>query len=87
LNSLEPSGARFAPLFALIGFVLSANLAFAQSVPAARYTWKNVQIVGGGFVDGIIFHPTAPGVRYARTDMGGAYRWDVTANRWRPMLD
>jgi photosystem II stability/assembly factor-like uncharacterized protein len=87
LNSLERSGARFAPLFALIGFVLSANLAFAQSVRSAQYTWKNVQIVGGGFVDGIIFHPTAPGVRYARTDMGGAYRWDATANRWRPMLD
>jgi hypothetical protein len=33
------------------------------------------------------FHPTAPGVRYARTDMGSAYRWDVAANRWQPMLD
>jgi photosystem II stability/assembly factor-like uncharacterized protein len=53
----------------------------------ARYTWKSVQIVGGGFVDGVIFHPTAAGVRYARTDMGGAYRWDVAAKRWQPMLD
>ncbi|MGO9339122.1 MAG: hypothetical protein ACLPY1_16630 [Terracidiphilus sp.] len=46
-----------------------------------------MQIVGGGFVDGVIFHPTASGVRYARTDMGSAYRWDVSANRWQPMLD
>jgi len=51
------------------------------------YSWKSVQIVGGGFVDGVIFHPTAPGVRYARTDMGGAYRWDATADRWQPILD
>ena len=44
-------------------------------------------MVGAGFVDGIVFHPTARGVRYARTDMGGAYRWDAGANRWMPMLD
>ncbi len=43
---------------------------------SANYTWKNVTISGGGFVPGIIFHPTEPGVRYCRTDMGGAYRWD-----------
>lgn len=51
------------------------------------YVWKSVQIVGGGFCDGIIFHPKAKDVRYARTDMGGAYRWDKKANRWIPMLD
>jgi hypothetical protein len=51
------------------------------------YNWKNVQISGGGFVDGIIFHPSAKGVRYCRTDMGGAYRWDDRTNRWDPILD
>lgn len=54
------------------------------SVP---YAWKNVQMVGGGFVDGVIFHPTAKGVRYARTDMGGAYRWNELTKRWDPILD
>ena len=44
-------------------------------------------MVGGGFVDGIIFHPTAKNVRYARTDMGSAYRWNEDAKRWDPMLD
>ncbi len=44
-------------------------------------------MVGAGFVDGIVFHPTAKGVRYARTDMGGAYRWEARANRWMPILD
>jgi photosystem II stability/assembly factor-like uncharacterized protein len=64
----------------------------AQSAPKPRpasvaYTWKNVQMVGGGFVDGIVFHPTAKGVRYARTDIGGAYRWNEIGHRWEPMLD
>jgi len=56
--------------------------------PASQpYAWKSVQIVGGGFVDGIIFHPTAKGVRYARTDMGGAYRWNDRAREWEQLLD
>src|SRR5512142_2064943 len=69
--------------------VFLSVLGFAQaSAPASvSYTWKNVQIVGGGFVPGIIFHPTAKGVRYARTDMGGAYRWNDNTKRWDPILD
>lgn len=58
-----------------------------KAVPQTPYVWSNVAIVGGGFVDGIIFHPTAEGVRYCRTDMGGAYRWDIGAKRWVAMQD
>lgn len=74
---------------ALIGLSLFASMASCVGgKPAAEpYVWKNVQIVGGGFVDGIIFHPAAKGVCYARTDMGGAYRWDEKDKRWQPMLD
>ena len=67
--------------------VLVTLAASGQSPQQTPYTWKNVQIVGGGFVDGVIFHPTAAAVRYARTDMGGAYRWDDRAHRWQPILD
>jgi photosystem II stability/assembly factor-like uncharacterized protein len=59
----------------------------SQTTRPVPYTWKNVQIVGGGFVDGVIFHPTAAGVRYARTDMGGAYKWSAASHRWQPILD
>lgn len=57
------------------------------SVPTQPYAWNNVQIVGGGFVTGIIFHPKAQGVVYARTDMGGGYRMDAKTGRWIPITD
>jgi photosystem II stability/assembly factor-like uncharacterized protein len=61
-------------------------------VPAAasgpsRYTWRNAEIVGGGFVPGIVFNQSEPGLVYARTDIGGAYRWDRVRGRWSPLLD
>ena len=73
--------------FSAVLFLGSAMAVWAQAPQQTAYNWKSVQIVGGGFVDGVVFHPTAAGVRYARTDMGSAYRWDVAANRWQPMLD
>ena len=74
---------------AAAGFLAAVWSIMAQGKgPAAQpYTWKSVQIVGGGFVDGIVFHPTAKSVRYVRTDMGGAYRWNEGTKRWDPMLD
>jgi photosystem II stability/assembly factor-like uncharacterized protein len=72
---------------ALSAILFSAMAAVGQTPRAIQYRWQNVQIVGGGFVDGVIFHPSAKDVRYARTDMGGAYRWDAATRRWQPMLD
>ena len=67
---------------------LSMLPAVVAAEPAAvPYNWKSVQIVGGGFVDGFVFHPTAKDVLYARTDMGGAYRRNPQSKRWEPMLD
>jgi len=73
----------------LAGALVSAAPAFgADEIPPSQsYTWKSVQMVGGGFVDGIEFHPTEPGLRYARTDIGGAYRWDDSLRQWTPILD
>jgi len=51
------------------------------------YRWKSVQIRGGGFVDGIIYHPAEKGLLYCRTDMGGAYKWNVNLNQWEPLMD
>jgi photosystem II stability/assembly factor-like uncharacterized protein len=51
------------------------------------YEWKNVKIVAGGFITGIIPHPTIPGIAYVRTDIGGAYRYDAFSKRWTPLTD
>uniref|UniRef100_A0AAU2VEP4 RICIN domain-containing protein n=1 Tax=Streptomyces sp. NBC_00003 TaxID=2903608 RepID=A0AAU2VEP4_9ACTN len=51
------------------------------------YTWHNAQIVGGGFVTGLVFNPGRKDLLYARTDIGGAYRWDANAAQWTSMTD
>jgi beta-glucosidase len=47
---------------------------------AGNYVWDNLPIGGSGFVSGLIPSKTEPGLLYARTDVGGAYRWDVKKN-------
>jgi hypothetical protein len=61
---------------------------FNIAIPAPKYTFQNVAIVGGGFVDGVFFHPGQQGLMYARTDVGGAYRYLVgTDTQWTPLTD
>jgi hypothetical protein len=57
------------------------------AAPPPSYSWTNVKIVGGGFVPGLYFHPTQKGLMYARTDMGGAYRWGPNDTQWVPLFD
>ncbi len=81
MNSIKP----------LLGALLLAGACaqVAQAAPPANlpYQWRSVAIVGGGFVDGFAFQPAVPGLSYARTDMGGAYRRDTATGRWQPLLD
>ncbi|MCK8437123.1 carbohydrate-binding protein [Streptomyces sp. D2-8] len=54
---------------------------------AGPYAWRNAQVVGGGYVTGLVFNQREKGLLYARTDMGGAYRWDTGAEQWIPLTD
>lgn len=49
--------------------------------------WTNVKMGGGGYVPGVIYHPTVANLRYARTDMAGVYRWDYGASKWTALTD
>ncbi|MFI9343711.1 WD40/YVTN/BNR-like repeat-containing protein [Streptomyces sp. NPDC052773] len=79
----------------LAGTVAAAAVTALPAVPAQAgqaagtpaYRWRNVVIGGTGFITGVLFHPTVRGLAYARTDIGGAYRWDDRAARWTPLTD
>ena len=69
----------------LIGMATLA--AFAGFAQAENYDWGNVRFDGGGFVSAVIFHPKAENVLYARTDVGGVYRFDFERKVWIPLMD
>ena len=54
---------------------------------AQSYNWGSVAIGGGGFVAGLLNSRTEKGLMYARTDVGGAYRRDVSTGRWIALTD
>jgi photosystem II stability/assembly factor-like uncharacterized protein len=59
----------------------------ALAPASGPYRWESVTIKGGGFVSGVVFSPAAPNLIYARTDVGGAYRYDASLGRWRALTD
>ncbi len=71
----------------LLLFALDASPSLAAPAQTQAYRWKNVVIQGGGLVSGLVFHPNQRNLLYARTDVGGAYRWDSARNRWIPLND
>ncbi|MEU0676522.1 cellulose binding domain-containing protein [Streptomyces sp. NPDC006172] len=64
-----------------------ASGAEKTTIAAESYTWKNARIDGGGFVPGIVFNRKEKNLAYARTDIGGAYRWQQSSKTWTPLLD
>ena len=51
------------------------------------YEYKNIPIRGGGFVTGFIFSKKHKNILYARTDIGGVYRFDFFKNEWISLID
>lgn len=68
--------------------VTSADTSAEENTPAAfinsDWSYGQVEIGGGGFVTGV-FSTCEENVFYARTDVGGAYRWDEAAQQWRSL--
>ena len=48
-----------------------------------KTTWSSIKRGGPG----LGLHPRPANVLHARTDVGGAYRWDPTTMGWTPIAD
>lgn len=73
----------------LLGLSLASLLA-VPSLAADKtpdFNWSSVSMGGGGFVSAVIASPLEKGLFYARTDVGGAYRWDDGSARWISLMD
>jgi len=62
----------------------SVNLALVGPV---GYSWTNAVFGAGGYISGIVYHPTVQGLVYARADVGGVYRRDPGSSTWIPVND
>ncbi|WP_407644683.1 X2-like carbohydrate binding domain-containing protein [Cohnella cholangitidis] len=74
--------------FSLVGSSLIGLPSKAAAAGTEAYHWANVATgAGGGFVPGIIYNETQPNLIYARTDIGGAYRWNQATGSWVSISD
>ena len=83
---------RSGMLHAVAGLSLAVgllpNAMHAQGLGAPLpFRYSNVQIVAGGFITGIVGDPKNGDIRYARTDIGGTYRWEPATRTWTPLTD
>ncbi len=51
------------------------------------YEYRNAPIPGGGYVTGLIYHQKCPWILYARTDIGGTYRFNATEQKWESLIN
>jgi oligoxyloglucan reducing-end-specific cellobiohydrolase len=73
--------------FATLAFTVLAAQCLLGQQASEQYEFNPVTIVAGGYVPGLIAHPTQPGLIYARTDIGSVYRWQPFGGGWIPLTD
>jgi photosystem II stability/assembly factor-like uncharacterized protein len=71
---------------AFLFFILLLSF-FEPLYSQVKYEWSNLPIGGGGFVSALIPSKTKKDLLYARTDVGGAYRWNAEKGEWIPLMD
>ena len=71
----------------IVGLCVLCLLSFFCSMAEEKYEWGSLPLGGGGFVTAVIAHPTEQNLFYARTDVGGIYRWIESTKSWKPLTD
>ncbi|HEX8461631.1 MAG TPA: hypothetical protein VF623_09380, partial [Segetibacter sp.] len=67
--------------------ILLLSVAIGTGANAQNYQWKSLSMGGAGFVSGIITSKQEQNLMYARTDVGGAYKWNAATGSWLPLTD
>ncbi len=89
LRTLRKSAAALFAVCLSTVCVAQTALTGTQSVSAAgndissSMKWDAVRLGGGGFVSGIV---TGQKAMYARTDVGGAYKYNYATDKWEQLL-
>src|ERR1700733_2914072 len=86
MDNKKEHSMRFSAL--VVGLVALSSSVFAQSLPPPN-GWQRLKIGAGGYEDGLSI-PEKTGVRFVRTDAGGAYVWNtgfpLAPAGWQPLL-
>lgn len=64
-------------------FVFFLNCSSGQE----QWRWQNANIQGMGYVTGIVIHPENPEMVYARTDVGGVFKFNRETRKWKAITD
>lgn len=67
--------------------ILMLVIACCIGLNAQEYKWSSLPVGGAGFVSAVITCPQQQNLIYARTDVGGAYRWNEDEKGWEPISD
>ena len=70
----------------LVAFLLTVTTIATAADLSSAYVWKPMKIGGGGWVTGLDLSPSQKDVRYVRTDVSGAYRWEPATSSWKQIV-
>lgn len=75
-----------------VGIVCFLAFIFPLFLFSKGFKWNNLPLGGGGFLTGIVVHPYKKDLLYARTDVGGIYRFEPASGsyqtpRWKQLMN
>ena len=68
----------------ILGYLI-AQMGILHAQVYQKHAFQTVPFGGGGCVSGIISCPTKKNLIFARTDIGGAFRWEEASNSWKSL--